>query len=487
MTNNPFEGLIRLAQKQPNHMALIEAAKTPGTLPRQWTYAEIVQEVSVKIGGLRALELKPHSRIGILTRPSLDIYALAFACQALGHTPVFFDPLTCPIPSHLDACETTEGLILNSFFEPQAWRLWLSKKLFTLNEKFPTIQRLSPHRDVSKLKEFHAYSSRDLVACCHISSQKYFQVNYQQSLLQHSFLQTHWRSQANEVDLVFSPLLVMANLREGLTSVLGALENCASLSNLNITRIKASCEEAKLVGSNLHQLGIHLQKLHSIFLCGQKLSQKEAQILSELYTNVQSFYCFGLSDVEPLTMVSISEIQTAPAVGFNVGSALGNIQIKILPPEQEVANKSIDELYSQEGEIVVSADHLSEHVGLGTSFEDSEGNLWIRTGFLGYFGPEQNLFVIGRLQDQIQIGTRSYPVELLEQQFENIPGVKKAALIADANKPHLYLTTNPEVDDKNDVEQIAQKYGLDFKIKNMKVHFIEDTPSKPSPKSEITT
>jgi acyl-CoA synthetase (AMP-forming)/AMP-acid ligase II len=440
MTNNFFETIITYAERFPDRAAL-----------NQWTYRELVQAVHEKCAGLKKLGLPPQSRVGVLIRPNLEFYALTVACFALGLVPVLFDPKTTAVPSGLAACEGKLSW----------WKLLLTQKLFKI---------FARRSESVQSDDYYFYNAKDLVFS-HIDSEgQVLNVSYQSHNAQVRLYATALRSQESEIDVVFSPLLVLQNLRQGLTSLLGSDKfSVEFIRNQPVTRLKGCTQQLIDLGKTLKAQNISLPLLHSIFVEGQKLCRKDASHIEFLFPKADIYHCFGISEIEPLAVISISDIRKSPTVGYVVGHALDTVHLEIVKPDVDLAEKNVKKSRVQEGEVIISAPHLAEHPTL-PSFTDDEGTTWLHTGILGYFGPDRNLYLLGHLAEQIQIGPRKYPVELLEQQFETIPGVEKVSLVRSSSEAHLFVTISPEIPDAEAVSAVIEKYGIDFKLGNLRIH-----------------
>ncbi|MGE0631324.1 MAG: AMP-binding protein [Pseudobdellovibrionaceae bacterium] len=469
MTNNPFENLVHLAEKHPDQIALVEPVDHALSLPRQWTYQDLVFETRGKIQSLKTLELEPQSRVGVLIRPELEFYSLTMACFALGLTPVFFDPKTASLPTDVHASQADFNLVSNSFFEPHWWKLLSFSRLFTFKSNLPFIRKLNGHRKGETAAHgYYSYNAKDTVCAFVKTADHTIEIDYESYKAQVNLFSTTLRPQNTE--LIFSPLLALLSLRQGTTCVLARTSEDRALEGLGIRQIKGTAKEVISLGKNLLQNRKALSSLKMIMIEGQKLSQNEARQIEDLFPHADLFHCFGLSEVEPIAMISVTDIHKAPAVGHVVGNAISTVQIEIVPTQMDLSKKNVSDFRTQEGEVVLTAPHLSFHKGHFAAFQDSENQSWIRTGILGYFGPDRNLYLIGHLEQQIQIGNRHYPLDLIEQQFETIPGVQKASLKKDAAKAHLFVTMSPEVEDAEAVSAVIEKYGIDFKLANLQIH-----------------
>lgn len=99
---------------------------------------------------------------------------------------------------------------------------------------------------------------------------------------------------------------------------------------------------------------------------------------------------------------------------------------------------------------------------------DSQGFIWHRTGDIGQFDKENRLWLLGRYsQSLIGDDLRIYNGQL-ESQMEDLPGIRRAALIIKKQKQHLVLEPFPN---ENPSLELIEKTLKEMRLSNLSFSF----------------
>jgi long-chain acyl-CoA synthetase len=110
--------------------------------------------------------------------------------------------------------------------------------------------------------------------------------------------------------------------------------------------------------------------------------------LQELLPRTEIFVYFGLTEASRSTLISLTK--AGPRLYESVGRPMPGVEIKLDPLTQEILIRGphLSKGYWQDDELTAEA------------FCDG----WLQTGDIGRFSADNNLFVTGRLKDQINVG-----------------------------------------------------------------------------------
>lgn len=155
----------------------------------------------------------------------------------------------------------------------------------------------------------------------------------------------------------------------------------------------------------------------------------------------------------------------------SVGRALPGIEVKILPVEVPVENGD------QVGEIairgpIVMRGYYDRPEATAAALQDG----FLRTGDLGYFDAEGNLYITGRLKEVIVLssGKNIYPEEI-EAHYLRSPYIKELCVLGRASKPgepmseRLHAVVVPNFDQMRERKIVNLKEILRYEIEGLSI------------------
>lgn len=231
-------------------------------------------------------------------------------------------------------------------------------------------------------------------------------------------------------DLVAFPVFVIANLGQGVTSVLPnwKLSRNDRVAPSSITRHMAAngvtralvppsiCE--KLIDTSPHA------SLDTIFTGGGPAFPDLLERLTALYPKADLVSVYGSTEAEPIAHLNIRDVTAAQWQAMRSGKGL-------------LAGKPVPQirLNLRDDEIIVTGDHVNKGYldGYGDSENkiSKENNIWHRTGDAGHIDEEGHLWLRGR--HAARAGSL-YPFQA-EVAARSWPGVEAAALVPQSMPP----------------------------------------------------
>lgn len=274
----------------------------------------------------------------------------------------------------------------------------------------------------------------------------------------HAFLMAQWlavapllHSKKTEIDLVTFPVFVLINLAEGRTSVLpnwkmsklDRLEPDALVDWINTN----ACTRALLPPALCEKLvaAQDTGTLRHIFTGGGPVFPDVVQGLQNIAEHLEITTVYGSTEAEPIAHAHT----TKQGYGLFAGHPVDAVQLRIV-----------------EGEIQVAGDHVN--TGYLDPARDAEtkvregDTIWHRTGDAGRLDEDGQLWLLGRVGDEVETDKGiQYPFAV-ETALRMWPGVKRGALLELDEKPILAI--------EGDGSQIAtwQSKALEFGITDVR-------------------
>lgn len=255
----------------------------------------------------------------------------------------------------------------------------------------------------------------------------------------HNFLQTQLEAVSSNCEVMESskeltslPVFVLANLASRVTTILPDA-NLADLKNMNIDRVidqLKTFRPERILGSpafierivsECAARKISLPFVKNVITGGGPVFPKLLQSTKDICINANIITVYGSSEAEPVSKINFADLThadmnaIASGAGLPVGFPVKQIKVRIEPlveqPDQlnntdrlstlrhicELKNLPINAI----GEIIVTGDHVVKGYDRGIGDEETkvqfDGEIWHRTGDVGYLDNAGRLWLTGRL------------------------------------------------------------------------------------------
>jgi acyl-CoA synthetase (AMP-forming)/AMP-acid ligase II len=282
-------------------------------------------------------------------------------------------------------------------------------------------------------------------------------------LAQHRALEQSLELQAGDVDLTTLPIVLLANLASGVTSLVPDAD-LRSPGAVAPGPVIAQVERHKAVSSTaspafFERLARHCALRGLTLPTFRKIYSGGAPVFPRLLDQVQTMApganvvaIYGSTEAEPIAHVSRREIRPEDhramraGRGLLAGRPVNTIRMRILPDQwgRPVGPWTATEFDAaglpagQPGEIVVSGDHVLPGYLHGQGDEETkfrvDGAIWHRTGDAGYVDLEGRAWLLGRCAARIhdQHG-ELYPFAA-ETAVLDEPRIRRAAMVGRAGQ-----------------------------------------------------
>ncbi len=236
----------------------------------------------------------------------------------------------------------------------------------------------------------------------------------------------------DETDLVGFPVFVIANLGQGITSVLpgwkfsrpqkaSAAKIVRHIREHNVTRALVPPSICEVLVENGVDAG-----LDAIFTGGGPVFPDLMKAMIGLSPKTQLTMVYGSTEAEPIAHQRLADISPRQWQGMERGEGL-----LAGPPVPETRVKILDE------EIIVTGAHVNKFYLNGEGDEENKleigGDVWHRTGDAGWLDKGGDLWLLGR--HSAKAGSL-YPFQA-EIAARGWAGVRRAALVPGTNPPIL--------------------------------------------------
>jgi acyl-CoA synthetase (AMP-forming)/AMP-acid ligase II len=281
-------------------------------------------------------------------------------------------------------------------------------------------------------------------------------------LEQHRVLEHAISLRPGAIDLTTLPIFLLANLASGMTSVIpagdlrrpGAVDAQPILAQAARLGVE-SCGSSPAFAERLCVAG-ELPSVRRFYVGGGPVFPNLIARLQQSLPRGEVIAVYGSTEAEPIAHIHASEIAPADyermrgGGGLLAGRPIEEIELAIVPNRWGQPITSFERLApGHVGEIVVTGGHVVRGYlhGRGdaeTKFE-ANGARWHRTGDLGCLDEQGRLWLLGRCAVAIRDARGALYPFAVECAAQQVPGVRRAALVLAAGKRLLAYEAAEEI------------------------------------------
>jgi acyl-CoA synthetase (AMP-forming)/AMP-acid ligase II len=220
----------------------------------------------------------------------------------------------------------------------------------------------------------------------------------------------------------------------------------------------------------------HTRSVEVVVTGAAPIGANDAERFNVRFPNAGFFNGYGLTEASPVAALSAPGSKNYASSGF----LLPNTEAKIVAiDDQQMRGVGLN----VSGEIFIRGPHIMKGY-LGNEKATKEtitADGWLRTGDIGYFNDNLELYITDRLKELIKVkGFQCAPAEL-EQVLRDHPDIEDAAVIGVPHPiagelPRAYVVSrNPSLTE-NDVKQFMKLKVAEYKWLEGGVEFIKNIP-----------
>jgi acyl-CoA synthetase (AMP-forming)/AMP-acid ligase II len=482
MSSILWERLEANAKRHPGKPALIHCDR------RAWkmvTYSELLESSNRFARGLQACRIDHGMRAALMTPPSADFFALAFALLKTGVIPVIVDPAIglkkvreCLKEAQPDVF-IGNGLthILRLLF---GWGRGSIKHNLTLRK----IEKQS-----SKGMNLDLQIANDAPAAIVYTSGStglpkgavYTQGNFAAQL---DLLQNTFDIKRDEIDLPAFPLYVIIDTLLGVTSVIPDMhfpvpgktdpqKVLNAIRKFGITNMFASPIVLDILAT--HVENIKLTSLKRVITAGAPASFQVQDKFKELLPEDGHLHgIYGATEALPIARVDSDEVlnereKTARGAGICLGRPIPGMSVRVIRITDEPITRWDDSLQlgvNVVGEITVQGAAVTRaYISKGDANRLGKihcGNEIVhRMGDVGYFDEQGRLWYCGRKSQRVETDRSIFFTDQIEGIFNAHSQVHRTALVRAGDQPVLWVELQNDRTDREKVRRELIKLAQD--------------------------
>jgi acyl-CoA synthetase (AMP-forming)/AMP-acid ligase II len=288
---------------------------------------------------------------------------------------------------------------------------------------------------------------------------------------QHRALVDSLTLEAGDVDLTTLPIVLLANLASGVTSVIpdadlrapGAIAPAAVIDQIRTmrpTRTVASPAFLERLAGDALRRSDRLDTFRRVFTGGAPVFPRTLDMLATVAPAASIAAVYGSTEAEPIAAIDHRDITPADRTAMRQGAGLlaglpvRSIRLRILPDRWGApCGPWSVEAFDREalsdggiGEIVVGGDHVLAGYLDGAGDEETKitvgDRVWHRTGDAGYLDRHGRLWLLGRCAERVsdEMGVL-YPLAV-ECAASDVPGVGRSAFVGHGGRRVLVVERN---------------------------------------------
>lgn len=446
------------------------------------TYQQLLGAAQRITSGLLACHVTSGMRAALMTPPSADFFALAFALLNLGIIPIIVDPAIGVKKVGECLKESKPEIFIGNSITHTLRRIFgWGKESIKHNLAINQLLRITNYeiRD-SPLSFF--LSPNSPVAIIYTSGSTglpkgvlYTQANF---AAQMDMLAKTFTISPDEIDLPAFPLYALIDVLLGVTAVIPDIafpipgktdpgKVLTAIQKFNVTNMFASPIVLNILANHGVRKNIKLPSPKRVITAGApatiQLQEKFRNLLSD---ETDLFGVYGATEVLPIAKVESREIfesknKSAQGAGVCLGKPVQDVQVRIIQITDSVIGHWQADLEVQPnvvGEITVKGAAVTESYIAredATRFakiKDGE-NVIHRMGDVGYFDEQGYLWYCGRKAHRVITNNDVLFTEQIEGVFNMHPMVYRTALVGVNKEPVLWI----ELTQNTNKEKIMQE------------------------------
>jgi len=517
---NIAAALLEMAQSRPDAMAIAfpeknSLDKNGITRYQKLSFKELAFETACVGRGLLAAGFERGDRVVMMVPPGFDFFILGFSMLQTGIVPVFIDP-GIGIANLKKCIAETEPAGFIGITKAQAARVlfgWGKKtirktvtigtRLFWGGKNMRTIRNSGRSPEPAP---FFDAGPDDMAAIIFTSGSTglpkgvvYSHGNFKAQL---EMVRDSFQFSPGEIDLPTFPPFALFNPALGISSIIPDMDSSKPASvnpkhiigpilQFGIHTMFGSPALIEKVGRYGEANGIKLPSLKMVISAGAPASTKAlSRFSSMLLPEVQIYTPYGATESMPVAKVGSHQIlreteeKTGNGSGVCIGKAVKGMEIVIIRISDDMIPNWSEDLVlatGEVGEIVTKGRNVTRYYynreGATKLAKIRDGDeVRHRTGDLGYFDSDGNLWFCGRLSHRVKAGEQELFSIQCEYIFNKHPDVFRTALVGVNGKAVLCVETekgNKPIDLvklKSELLACAAAHPLTSAIKTLLFH-----------------
>jgi len=459
------------------------------------TYQQLAHLVERFASGLLAEGVTPNMTAALMTPPSVDFFALAFAMLKVGVVPIILDPAIGLKKVGECIAEARPDIFIGNTLT-HTLRILFGWGKDSVKHHF-TIESVKGQR--SKVKNPIPNSQSPSAAIIYTSGStgipKGVLFSHENFSAQLDILVDTFHISPDEMDLPAFPLYALIDALLGVTSVIPDIsfpvpgktdpaKVIGAIQRFNVTNMFASPVVLDILSKYGIPRGVKLPSLKRIITAGAPATiQLQNDFRKLLNDETDLFGIYGATEVLPIAKVESREIfelkeMTAQGAGVCLGRPVSGARVRVIGISEAAVEKWQDSLEVKPivvGEITVQGGAVTESYIVREEANriskiQHENGIIHRMGDVGYFDEAGRLWYCGRKSHRVTTDDGVMFTEQMEGIFNAHPLVFRTALVAVYREPVLWVELKSGVwanKDKirSELKELAKDHPQASKIK----------------------
>jgi acyl-CoA synthetase (AMP-forming)/AMP-acid ligase II len=436
------------------------------------TYDELNRETDRYAHGLQRAGVRRGTRTILMVRPGVEFFILTFALYKIGAVPVLIDPgmgrrrmVECLANVSAEAFIGVPLAHALRVTHPSAFRF--VRIVVSVGRRYGWGGlRYSDLRDESSQPYDMAPTSPDDPAAIIFTTgstgpPKGVLYLHGMFAAQVRILRDHFKIAPGEIDLPTFPLFALFDPALGMTAVLPEMDPTrpacvdptkiiAAIQSQKVTHMFGSPALLDRVGRYGEEHGVTLPSLMRVISTGAPVPPATLERFAKMLPADAKIYTpYGATEALPVASIDHAEIlgetrhETARGGGTCVGRPVPGATVRVIRICDEPIDRWSDDLVlpvGQIGEIVVKGpmvtrEYCTDPAATRLAKIPDEGGLWHRMGDVGRFDDQGRLWFCGRKAHRVVTEKGTLFTEPCEAIFNELPGVRRAALVGVGARP----------------------------------------------------
>jgi acyl-CoA synthetase (AMP-forming)/AMP-acid ligase II len=188
------------------------------------------------------------------------------------------------------------------------------------------------------------------------------------------------------------------------------------------------------------------------------------------FPGADALVVYGSTEAEPIAHTHMDDVIAHPGAGLLVGSPVQEAEVALVHLPEKL-DRAVDAGWTKAraadvGEVVVRGCGVSRtYVGdpeavARNKVRESDGQVWHRTGDVARRDADGRLWLLGRTGELVLHGDRELHPLAVESDLADVPGVRRAALVAHRGAPDGEIAVVAEMDAVAQVRAHLDAAGL---------------------------